>query len=87
MRKQTGILFKIGTVENLYMADTKGMWDKWNDVQRYVFNETYEYLCDNQNVLLHPKAKTATAAMWNTTAWNAAVIAADSLKTLKSVRV
>lgn len=87
MSKQTGVLFKINTVENLYMPDTSGMWAKWNDVQRHVFNETYAYLCDNQHVMLHPKAKTTAAAMWNTTAWNAAVIAADSLKLLKSVKV
>jgi hypothetical protein len=55
----------------------KKQWKRWPDLAQRVFNSTYSTLRDNQELFLHPKAKAAAQNQWDTTAWNAAWMAAD----------
>ena len=57
----------------------KKQWKKWSEQARRVFNEVYYTMRNNkQTLFLHPKATPVPKAQWNTTAWNAAWIAADA---------
>lgn len=58
----------------------KAQWRKWSEPARAVFNEVYAVMAENQSLFLHPKAKKNTLECWNTTAWNAAWVAADAVK-------
>lgn len=53
-------------------------WRNWPDICQRVFNATYEDMVGNQDLFTHPKAGKVPDEQWNTTAWNAAWIAADS---------
>ena len=53
-------------------------WRRWTASAQRVFNEVYCRMRDSQSMFLHPKASPQTPDHWNTTAWNAAWIAADA---------
>jgi hypothetical protein len=61
-------------------AVPRAQWRKWGNLSRHVFNEVYGTMAENQGLFLHPKARKNTLECWNTTAWNAAWIAADAAK-------
>jgi len=54
-------------------------WRKWSERAREVFNQVFAEMNDNQHLFLHPKAIENKPAHWNTTAFNAAWIAADAV--------
>ncbi len=58
---------------------SKRQWKKWSDLQRHVFNETYEIMKDNQCLFQHPGNDPVRDEYWKTTCWNAAWTAADSV--------
>ena len=66
-------------VKNQYRVPA-GQWRKWNDAERTLFNGLYNTLLDNMPLFLHPKQEPPEPAHWNTTAWNAAWMAADELR-------
>ena len=71
--------------ENVHKVAAK-KWKNWPDICQRVFNETYESMRDNQGLFIHPKSETIPHKQWETTAWNAAWIAADSCqKALKDI--
>ena len=59
----------------------KVKWRKWNAAARRVFNEVYGTMAENQWTFLHPQQDRVSKRLWKTTAWNAAWIAADALRT------
>lgn len=65
-------------MENVFNVQKK-QWKKWTPLARAVFNDVYFAMSD-QHLFLHPEATFNSALHWNTTAWNAAWIAADSVK-------
>ena len=54
-------------------------WDKWTEDAKFVFNEVYDQMNEDMELFKHPKANTETYMHWDTTAWNAAWYAADTL--------
>jgi hypothetical protein len=62
-------------------------WKTWNDVARHVFNETYGNMIDRPSLFQPVVAKPMRAAnfYWRIVAWNAAFIAADSVRTYEQV--
>lgn len=56
----------------------KKQWMKWSAGARVAFNRSYEFIYYNQDLIIHPKAATASPIQWKTIAWNAAWIAADA---------
>jgi hypothetical protein len=52
-------------------------WRRWSEVGQRVFNDTYSFMRRNQDLFLHPDTAKTPARRWDTTAWNAAWIAAD----------
>lgn len=55
------------------------MWVRWSRLAQKVFNQVYhEMRPRRQWVFLHPQAKPTSAALWQTTRWNAACTAADA---------
>lgn len=67
------------TVANKHKV-SQNQWRKWNTLARKVFNEVYSTMKRNQPLFLHPKQSKTEPKLWNTTAWNAAWIAADAIK-------
>ncbi len=63
--------------DNRHKVNAK-KWRNWPDICQRVFNETYEYMHDNQTMFLHPKTPWLFEPQWNTTCWNAAWVAADA---------
>mgnify|MGYP003427208623 len=64
----------------------KKQWRKWDIVGRGVFNKTYEVMRANPGLFRHPKDPSVSNRWSDTTAWNAAWIAADHVKeTLKEI--
>lgn len=66
--------------ENLNKVPKK-QWKKWPDLAQRVFNEVFEGLYLNQEMMLHPKSAMVSEKRWKTTAWNAAWTAADAATT------
>lgn len=62
---------------NLYHVPGK-KWRKWTARAREVFNLVYSTMRSNQRLFAHPKAAPVSRDHWNTTAWNAAWIAANA---------
>jgi len=58
-------------------------WRRLSDVARYVFNDTYMLMRDNQKLFLHPHTPSMPKAQWITIAWNAAWIAANGVMAAK----
>ena len=54
------------------------VWKKWSKNARQVFNMTYRFMRDNQDLMIHPNTKKVPGLQWKTTAWNAAWVAADA---------
>ena len=54
------------------------VWKKWSRNARLVFNITYAFIIDNQDLMVHPNTKKVLRYQWKTTAWNAAWIAANA---------
>lgn len=71
------ILPRAAGVPNVHRVP-RGFWGKWSYDAKRVFNETYATMRDNQPLFQHPKAESVPAAYWRTTAWNAAVVAAET---------
>lgn len=69
-------------VENKH-GIAKNQWKKWDEDSRDLFNKVFQYLNNNQELFLHPKTRPVPEKEWKTTAWNAAWIAADTLKEMK----
>jgi hypothetical protein len=75
-----------GKIQNVHGV-AKRQWKKWDKLARYVFNETYELMINNQGLFKHPKDVPSDLEMWKTTAWNAAWIAADNVRMYKRENV
>ena len=54
-------------------------WRHWSEQARGVFNAVYDFICSNPLVMRHPKQPVVKMEFWQTTAWNAAWIAADAV--------
>lgn len=63
---------------NKYKVKPKA-WKTWTLEAQQVFNVVYSTLATNQKLFLHPKTVKLPRPQWNTTAWNAAWIAADAV--------
>lgn len=57
----------------------KNVWSGWTLVAKHVFNKTYESMTKDPELFLHPNlvSQPRTPKEWETTAWNAAWIAAS----------
>jgi hypothetical protein len=67
------------TVRNRFRVPVK-QWAKWrHGGAQHVFNEVYDVVINNQELMSHPKAATLHADHWRTLAWNTAWIAADAV--------
>lgn len=55
----------------------KKQWKKWNEKSQDLFNGLYEHMGENQSLYLHPHTIMIPNDYWNTTAWNAAFMAAE----------
>lgn len=72
-------------MRNVYRVH-KNKWRKWSDVARGTFNKTYAVMKDNQGLFRHPQDPSRSKRFFDTTAWNAAWIAADHVdETLKEI--
>lgn len=58
----------------------KAQWSLWSEKARYIFNEVYVTMRDNQDYFKHPDDVETKPKLWDTTCWNAAWIAADAAK-------
>lgn len=56
----------------------KKQWSKWSPGARAVFNNMYMNMRRNQLGFVHPEAEVQPLKQWETTAWNAAWIAASA---------
>jgi hypothetical protein len=59
---------------------SKRQWKKWNETEQTLFNDLYEVMLYNQSLFNHPLAFKVNGLHWETTAWNAAWMAADLLR-------
>lgn len=66
--------------ENTYRVPKK-QWARWPDIAQRVFNSQYQCMANNQDLFRHPRAETVAPGHWDTTAYNAAWIAADGVVT------
>lgn len=57
----------------------KKQWTKWSEQARRVFNRVYMFCVENEWAMRHPKSPKPKTEFWETTAWNAAWIAADAV--------
>jgi hypothetical protein len=57
----------------------KKQWRRWSPLARRVFNDTYDFVVNNPKLMRHPKQPPVKLEYWETTAWNAAWIAADAV--------
>jgi len=64
--------------ENKYDVD-EGQWDRWSETQRKAFNEIYEMLKENQDIMKHTDAALIVEEHWDVIAWNAAFTAAGEV--------
>ena len=55
-------------------------WTKFGEVGRFVFNDTYDALRNNQSTVAPPLAQKVPASSWKVVAWNAAWLAADACR-------
>lgn len=60
-------------------------WNRWGDAARCVFNSVMLKMKDDQRLYLHPKTEPMPKVRWQTTAWNAAWIAAESAQDVLDV--
>ena len=59
----------------------RSKWKAWSELSRYTFNDVYDRMTQSPKLFLHPKAdQKVNEQHWNTTAWNAAWIAADAVR-------
>lgn len=73
-------------IDNTYRVP-KRQWNKWNDSSKYIFNELFEHIKDNQELYLHVQNKIIIdKSYWEFTAWNAAFMAAHIAKNATSVK-
>ena len=73
-------------VENKFGVP-KRHWKKWNEQEQYVFNSVYQQMTELPHLFVHPLAPEVYEGHWDTTAWNAAWIAADDLRWLRKGKV
>ena len=66
-------------MENLYGV-SKRQWKKWNNTEQALFNQLYHLILYNQTLFTHPLSFKVNGLHWETTAWNAAWMAADLLR-------
>lgn len=66
-------------MDNVYKVNER-QWKKWGEKGQKVFIEVFERMRDNQDLFLHPVVNLLPEKQWETTAWNAAWIAADAGK-------
>lgn len=65
----------------------KKQWNKWTPHAREIFNALFSTMRRNQGLFLHPEAPKASKKHWQTTAWNAAWMAADVAHGVKRITV
>ena len=58
----------------------KKQWKKWNEAEQELFNSLFEHMNSNQDLYKHPALGSSDSDKWNTTAWNAAWMAADFMR-------
>lgn len=63
-------------MENVNKVDNN-QWKKWNEAGKRMFNNLFDFMKNNQDLFIHPKTEKVSQEQWETTAWNAAWIAAD----------
>lgn len=66
-------------IENMHKVDKK-QWTRWNEQSKNLFNGLYEYMGNNQYLFNHPHTIQIPNEYWNTTAWNAAYMAAELIR-------
>lgn len=64
----------------------RSQWSKWSEHARSVFNAVYGFMLHNPDLMRHPKQSALPRKFWQTTAWNAAWIAADAVDDAIPVR-
>lgn len=62
----------------------KKAWDQWSEQARQEFNDVYDFICSNQDLIIHPKMMKMRQDHWKTIAWNAAWVAADSMNKINT---
>lgn len=65
----------------------KKQWSKWSKRAQAVFNRCYKFFRTSQWAMVHPKAPTLNARLWDTTAYNAAWIAADAVDNIVPTKI
>ncbi len=65
------------TARNVQKVPAK-QWRRWSEQARRIFNAVFAEMAD-QKLFLHPKARAVPRALWRTTRWNAAWVAADAV--------
>lgn len=73
---------KLVTTKNSHKVQKK-TWDTWSLRAKYVFNDVFSAMINNQEFFKHPKQKRMADDMWKTTAWNAAWTAAEAVDNYK----
>lgn len=58
----------------------KKQWRRWSEDARRVFNSVYSAMVENKQFFAHPDAPVVADQHWDTTAWNAAWHAAESVR-------
>lgn len=64
--------------ENIHNVSQR-QWGRWNETARRQFNDVMEQL-EDRTLHMHPKHGPVTYEQWQTIRWNAAWIAADTLR-------
>lgn len=78
MKMVTQVTFSnSGSAANRYRVPQK-VWKRWSVSARKVFNEVYENMRDQSNIV-HPKTAPLKREQWRTLQWNAAWLAAAAV--------
>ena len=67
------------SVRNMHRVPLK-QWRKWDERERYVFNELYVTLRDSHSTLAPRGFDDVKQGSWGVLAWNAAWVAADAAR-------
>lgn len=66
-------------VENYYSVNKK-QWKKWNDTERQCFIDLYESMIESPWIYIPVEERDTPPAFYETTAWNAAWMAAELMR-------
>ena len=71
-------------MKNKYNVQAK-QWARWSEPARAMFNGIYSRMITDQGLFKHPETAMLPISRWETTAWNAAWMAADLLMGIDAV--